>query len=260
MAKASSTSGVDYRALQNVFTSWRKRRGIRDDGELEWTSSSSQPQLQQALMTAAPAPALSADSSSDNHHNKDGDGGLMSLYAEMPKAFELSKSGLPPALPPPSSTTPPFAPPLPSLQPVKSALKRKRNDDNDKHTDAAAPENAKNTMNSVDAVPGKAAAAPPDDDNGVARLVAAKRARRVHWPCTNDSIAGGHSSSSSTDAGGASQAPLVSSEVSACFELEGLGPPSDAALTLLNGPHAASAASAQVTDSELVHPLERQKT
>jgi len=259
MANASSSSGMDYRALQNVFTSWRKRRGIRDDGELEWTSSSSSSQahLQQAHITATPAPALSADSSgsgsagSDSHLDKDGDGGLLSLYAEMPKAFELSMSGLPPALPPPSSSTPPFAPPLPSLQPVKSALKRKRNAaDDDDATDAAAPENSKNAYISGDAVPdmAAAAAAAPEDDNGGARLVAAKRARRVHWPCINNSIAGGHSSIS-THAGGASQAPALApaSEVSACFELQGLGPPSDAALIVaLNGPHAASAASAQV--------------
>ena len=247
---SSSTAGssIDYSALRNVFTSWRKRRGIRNDGELEWTTTSSSSSPQQAHMTSPPALALSADSSSggggsgtagsDIRHNNGGDGGLLSLYAEMPKAFELSKSGLPPALPPPSSSVPPFAPPLPTLQPVKSALKRKRNDINNDNADV--PENSKNTTGSADSAP--TTTLPSEDDGRGARLLLAKRARRVHWPSIRNS-------NNNTEAAYAAAA-AVSSEVSACFELEGLGPPSDAAFAILNGPHAVSAASAQVNDSE----------
>ena len=260
---SSSTAGssIDYSALRNVFTSWRKRRGIRNDGELEWTTTSSSSSPQQAHMTSPPALALSADSSSggggsgtagsDIRHNNGGDGGLLSLYAEMPKAFELSKSGLPPALPPPSSSVPPFAPPSPTLQPVKSALKRKRNDINNDNADV--PENSKNTTDSADSA--STTTLQSEDDGRGARLLLAKRARRVHWPSIRSRL---HISNNNTEAAYAAAAafspsPLaaaVSSEVSACFELEGLGPPSDAAFAILNGPHAVSAASAQVNDSE----------
>ena len=246
---SSSTAGssIDYSALRNVFTSWRKRRGIRNDGELEWTTTSSSSSPQQAHMTSPPALALSADSSSggggsgtagsDIRHNNGGDGGLLSLYAEMPKAFELSKSGLPPALPPPSSSVPPFAPPSPTLQPVKSALKRKRNDINNDINDV--PENSKNTIGSADSAP--TTTSQSEDDGRGARLLLAKRARRVHWPSIR-------LSNNNTEA---AYAAAVSSEVSACFELEGLGPPSDAAFAILNGPHAVSAASTQVNASEI---------
>ena len=258
---SSSTAGssIDYSALRNVFTSWRKRRGIRNDGELEWTTTSSSSSPQQAHMTSPPALALSADSSSggggsgtagsDIRHNNGGDGGLLSLYAEMPKAFELSKSGLPPALPPPSSSVPPFAPPSPTLQPVKSALKRKRNDINNDNADV--PENSKNTTGSADSA--STTTSQSEDDGRGARLLLAKRARRVHWPSirlSNNNTEAAYAAA----AAAFSPSPLaaaVSSEVSACFELEGLGPPSDAAFAILNGPHAVSAASTQVNASEI---------
>jgi len=143
---------------------------------------------------------------------------LLSLYAAMPAAFTLSQSARPPALPPPSAAAPPFAPPPPSLQPVKPALKRPLGDANDNAAEARAA-----VLNGSAALDNAATAPLAVDGTGdSARARLAKRARRVQWP------------------GSAAEASAV---VSACFVLEGLGPPSDAALVLLNGPHGPSAAS-----------------
>jgi hypothetical protein len=92
---------------------------------------------------------------------------------------------------------------------VKPALKRPLDDD----ANGAAAEARAAVLN------GSAA---HDNATTAQRARLAKRARRVRWP------------------GSAAEASAV---VSACFVLEGLGPPSDAALVLLNGLHGPSAAS-----------------